>query len=116
MRAEALAAESGLPASTWNRPVGMLDATAQMQIRLGRALALDPAVVLLEHASAGLDASGAASLAQSVRASAVERGTAVLSVGVDEPFARAVASRVLRWEPATGRLRERRGWFGGRLG
>jgi ABC-type transporter Mla maintaining outer membrane lipid asymmetry ATPase subunit MlaF len=116
LRAEALAAESGLPASTWNRPVGMLDATAQMQIRLGRALALDPAVVLLEHASAGLDASGAASLAQSVRASAVKRDAAVLSVGVDEPFARAVASRVLRWEPATGRLRERRGWFGGRLG
>jgi predicted ABC-type transport system involved in lysophospholipase L1 biosynthesis ATPase subunit len=116
VRAEALARESGLPASVWNRPVGMLDANAQMQIRLGRALALDPGVVLLEHASAGLDASGAASLAQSVRASAAARGAAVLSLGVDEAFARAVGSRVLRWEPATGKLRERRGWFGGRLG
>ncbi len=116
VRAEALARESGLPASMWNRPVGMLDANAQMRIRLGRALALDPTVVLLEHASAGLDASGAASLAHSVRAGAAARGTAVLSLGVDEPFARAVASRVFRWEPATGKLRERRRWFGGRLG
>jgi ABC-type transporter Mla maintaining outer membrane lipid asymmetry ATPase subunit MlaF len=116
VRAEALARESGLPPSMWNRPVGVLDANAQMQIRFGRALALDPVVVLLEHASAGLDANGTASLAESVRASAATRGTAVLSLGVDERFARAVASRVLRWEPATGTLRERRGWFGGRLG
>ncbi|HEX7138942.1 MAG TPA: hypothetical protein VF219_13885 [Vicinamibacterales bacterium] len=115
-RAEALAAESGLPASTWESQVGTLDSLAQMRIRFGRALALDPAIVLLEHASAGLDATDAESFAQSVRASAVTRGTAVLSIGADEGFARAVAFRVLHWEPGTGRLQERRSWFRGRAG
>jgi len=31
---------------------------------------------------------------------------------VDERFARQVATRILTWEPATGKLRERRRWFG----
>lgn len=115
-RAEALAEESGLAASTWERRVGTLDSAEQMRVRFGRALALGPAIVLLEHASAGLDATSAASFAQSVRASASTRGTAVLSIGVDEKFAGAVASRVLRWEPGTGKLQERRSWFRGRAG
>jgi len=34
----------------------------------------------------------------------------------DQAFARAIAGRVLRWEPATGRLTEQRGWFGRWLG
>lgn len=115
-RAEALAFEAGVPAAVVERPVATLDAAAQMRIRLGRALALDPAILLLEHASAGLDADDAAGLAQSVRNSARKRGMAALTIGVDEAFARAVAPRVLTWEPASGTLKERRRWFGGRLG
>jgi ABC-type transporter Mla maintaining outer membrane lipid asymmetry ATPase subunit MlaF len=113
-KAEALAAESGLSASIWDRHVGTLDRGAQMRIRFGRALALNPAIVLLEHASAGLEAIDAAAFAQIVCASAAARGVAVLSLGVDERFARAVASRVLLWEPRTGKLHSRRSWFGGR--
>lgn len=115
-KAEALAAESGLPASIWDQKVGTLDRAAHMRIRFGRALALDPAVVLLEHASAGLEPNDAASFAHMACASAATRGAAVLSFGVDERFARAVASRVLVWEPHTGRLQARRSWFGGRSG
>ena len=115
-RAEKLASAAGLARELWLRQVGELDSAAQMQVRLGRALALDPALLLLEHVSAGLSAAGAATLAQSAASSATERGAAVISIGVDESFARRIANRVLRWEPATGRLRERRGWFGGRLG
>ena len=116
IRAEALAVEAGVPPALWERQVGTLDAATQMQIRFGRAMALDPAIVLLEHVSAGLDSNGADALASSIRASAAKRGAAVLSIGVDEAFARAVATRVLRWEPASGKLKERRGWFGARLG
>lgn len=115
-KAEALAAESGLATSIWEQKAGTLDKDAQMRIRFGRALALDPAIILLEHASAGLETSEAASFAQMVWASASARGAAVLSLGVDEQFARVVASRVLLWEPRSGTLRARRGWFGGRSG
>src|SRR5206468_8505523 len=47
-RAVALAAEVGLAEAAWSRPVGDLDAAARARIQLARALALDPAVLLLE--------------------------------------------------------------------
>jgi ABC-type transporter Mla maintaining outer membrane lipid asymmetry ATPase subunit MlaF len=55
-RASALAREVGVQESGWERPIAGLDAAARVRLRLGRALALDPAVLLLEHASAGLSA------------------------------------------------------------
>ena len=54
MRAEALAREVGLPEASWTRPVAELDAAGWLRVRVGRAIALDPAIVLLEHASARL--------------------------------------------------------------
>ncbi len=84
-----------------------------MRVRLGRALALDPAVLLLEHASAGLSRPEAADFAAQVRAIAARRGLAVVVVAADEHFASTAASQVLTLEPATGKLRRSRGsrWF-----
>ena len=112
-RAELLAGEAGLSPETWNRVTGTLDAGTKMRIRVGRALALDPRILLLEHVSAGLDPDEASKLAGSIRSSARRRGTAILAATADERFARAVATRILEWEPATGKLRGRRRWFGG---
>ena len=112
-RAELLAGEAGLSPETWNRVTGTLDASTKMRIRVGRALALDPRILLLEHVSAGLDPDEASKLAGSIRSSARRRGTAILAATADERFARAVATRILEWEPATGKLRGRRRWFGG---
>jgi ABC-type transporter Mla maintaining outer membrane lipid asymmetry ATPase subunit MlaF len=116
-RAERLAGEVGLPEAAWPRPVGELDAADRARIRLARSLALDPAVLLLEHASAGLEREAANAFGASVRAIAERRGIATVVVTADEAFASAAASRVLTWEPATGRLtdRRRRGWFGRRV-
>jgi predicted ABC-type transport system involved in lysophospholipase L1 biosynthesis ATPase subunit len=115
-RAEALAQEVGLSEAVWNKAVAALDQPAKTRIRFGRALALDPAVLLLEQVSAGMPAEDASALALDVAASAGRRGAALVAATVDEPFAKAVASRVLRWDAASGRLSERRGWLGGRLG
>jgi len=51
-RATRLAAEVGLVERAWARPVRELDVASRARIRLARALALDPGVLLLEHASA----------------------------------------------------------------
>jgi ABC-type transporter Mla maintaining outer membrane lipid asymmetry ATPase subunit MlaF len=112
-RASILAADVGLPDAAWTQPVGALDAASRARIRLGRALALDPGVLLLEHASAGLEPAVAAAFGTDVRAIASRRGIAAIVVTADETFAAAAAPRVLAWEPATGRLidRQRRGWF-----
>jgi ABC-type polar amino acid transport system ATPase subunit len=112
VKAERLAEEVGLPASTWTRAVSELDAAARMRVRLGRALALDPAILLLEHVSAALERGAVAPFGAEMRATAARRGVALVAATADEPFARAVAARVLTLEPATGRLKERRRrWF-----
>jgi putative ABC transport system ATP-binding protein len=117
-RAEGLAREVGLPETLWTRPVAELDAAGWVRVRLGRAIALDPAILLLEHVSAALDRDAVAPLAADLRAVAARRGIALVAATADEAFARAVAGRVLTLEPATGRLKEqrRRRWFRPRLG
>jgi ABC-type transporter Mla maintaining outer membrane lipid asymmetry ATPase subunit MlaF len=118
MRAASLAAEVGLPEDTWTKPVAALDAEGRGRLRLGRALALDPAILLLEHASAGLEREPLKAFAANLRSVAARRGAAIIAATADETFARAVAMRVVRLEPATGRLKEegRFGWLRGRLG
>ena len=117
-RAMALAREVGLPEPAWKRPAADLDAGGRLRLRLGRALALDPAIVLLEHASADVPRSEVAPLARELRAVVERRGAALLALTADRDFASVVAGRVLALEPATGRLIEQRsgGWFGRRLG
>ena len=111
--AEALAREVGLPGHVWTKPVAELDAAGWVRVRMGRAIALDPAILLLEHASAALERHDVAPLAADLRAVASRRGIALVAVTADAAFAKAVAARVLTLEPATGRLKEqdRRRWF-----
>jgi ABC-type sulfate/molybdate transport systems ATPase subunit len=70
-------------------------------------------VLLLEHASAGLPADLAAPMGEEMRAVAARRGAAIVAATADRAFARAVATRVLTLEPATGQVAEAgvRGWF-----
>ncbi|MBW8866862.1 MAG: hypothetical protein JF610_05920 [Acidobacteria bacterium] len=112
-RAEALARQVVLAESAWDTPLAGLGALAAMRVRLGRAVALDPAVLLLEHASAPLPPEASMEFAASVRAVADARRLAVIALTADEVFARAIGAAVLVHEPATGRLKESGGgWFG----
>jgi ABC-type lipoprotein export system ATPase subunit len=111
-RAIRLANEVGLAASVWDSKVATVDSSARARIRVARALALDPPVLLMEHASAGLTRLDALALGTAARSIARRRGASIVAVTSDEAFARAVAGRVLLWEPASGRLTERKGrWF-----
>jgi polar amino acid transport system ATP-binding protein len=118
VRAESLAREVGLPEAAWGRAVAELNAASLARVRLGRALALDPDVLLLEHISATLDRDDVQTFGADVRAIATRRGIALVAATADEAFARAVATRILTLDPSTGRLNEGRSrrWFGGRLG
>jgi len=117
-KAMSIAMEVAVAEAHWDRPVAALDQGARMRLRLGRALARDPAVLLFEHVSAGMPSEVAAELAADAREIASRREIAIVAATVDEPFARTVAARVLRWDPASGRLDDRRaaGWFGRWLG
>jgi len=111
-RAEALARVVGLDPATWDEPVVRLEADGWLRVRFGRAIALEPAIVILEHASAALDRGAVSAAGAQMRTVAAGRGIALVALTADEPFARAVAGTVVRLEAATGRLKPlRRGWF-----
>ena len=111
-RAESLAREVGLAEASWARPVAELDAAGWLRVRVGRAIALDPAILLLEHASARLPREQVAAAGTQMQAVAAARGMALVAATADDVFAKAVAKRVLTLEPATGRLKAQRRWFG----
>lgn len=114
-RVAPLAREVELAEAAWARPAGEVGEADRVRVRLARALALEPDVLVLEHASAGLAAAETAALAASIRAVVSRRGIALVAVTADRDFAAAVATRVLTLEPATGRLVDRRAGLFGRL-
>ena len=103
-RATALAAEVGLAAASWAHRVASLDPVSHARIRVARALALEPGILVLEHLSAGLSSRDASELGRDVRVAAGRRGAAIIALTADRIFARAVARQVLRWDPASGKL------------
>jgi ABC-type lipoprotein export system ATPase subunit len=111
-RAVALAREVGLAETSWDAPVSQLDPDGRVRVRFGRAIALDPAILLLEHISASVGRHGVLKLGADIRSVAGRRGAALVAASADEAFARAVAGRVLTLEPSSGQLKERRPrWF-----
>ncbi len=119
-RATALARETGLSGDDWERRIGELGRAARLRVRLGRALALDPAIVVLEHPSAGLARDEVVAMGREIHGILERRhrsdgpAPASLTLTADPDFAQAVATRVLSLDPASGRLAERgrRRWFG----
>jgi ABC-type transporter Mla maintaining outer membrane lipid asymmetry ATPase subunit MlaF len=110
-RAAALAREVGLPEAVWTRPVAELDGAGRLRVRLARALALDPAVVLLEHPTAAIAPDDIMPLGAHIRAIARRRGVAAVTLTADRDFANAIATLVLTLEAATGRLSSHGGWW-----
>jgi ABC-type transporter Mla maintaining outer membrane lipid asymmetry ATPase subunit MlaF len=106
-QASELAAEVGIAPASWSSRVGDLDAASRVRVRLARALALKPRLLLIEHPSATLPRHEVAPLARQVKAVGRARDIAALTLTADPDYATPAASRVLQLEPATGRLRRR---------
>lgn len=106
-QASDLASEVGVTEASWERRVGDLDAALRMRVRLARALALGPGLLLVEHPTVTLPPHEVAPFGRKLRAVAEARAAAVLSMTADPAYAASASSRALRVEPATGRLRSK---------
>ena len=108
-RVAELASEIGL-ANELRRQAGVLEPALRARIRLGRALALAPRVLVAEHPNATLSAQEASALGTDMARIIETRGIASIVLTADQSFARAVSKEILVLEPATGALKPASSW------
>jgi predicted ABC-type transport system involved in lysophospholipase L1 biosynthesis ATPase subunit len=105
-----LADEVGIAPDQLPRAVARLDAAAQLRVRLGKALALGPRVLLAQHPNVALSHDQLPRFAADLTAIVARRHLAMVVMTADLAFARAVSDRVLTLTPATGALTAASGW------
>ncbi|MCA1586419.1 MAG: hypothetical protein LC791_17155 [Acidobacteria bacterium] len=109
-RVDALARDAGLQSGQLDTPVGAVGPEDQMRVRLARALALAPSLLLAEHPSASLPPEMVAAVASDVARLARARGQGVLAISADPLFARSLGGTRLALDPATGAWRPQGMW------
>jgi predicted ABC-type transport system involved in lysophospholipase L1 biosynthesis ATPase subunit len=105
----ALGAEIGLSDQLDRRPAELRPLDAQ-RLRLGRALALSPRVLLAEHPTAALERADADQLARDMSRIVSARAMAAVYITADRAFAQQAADEVVMLKPATGELVSAVGW------
>ena len=101
---EEIAAGVGIEPVLIDRKIATIGPLDRARVRLGRAVALDPSLLLLEHSSATLEASDAATFAGDVRRVVQARQLSAIALTADPAFASALTSDVRTHVPATGAL------------
>jgi len=105
-----LADEVGLSSDQLRQPVAALGPGARLRVRLGRALAPDPRIVLSEHPNASLEVGDHSRFADEYARLVRRRGVTSIVLTADTAFASAVAQRILTLQPATGELKSLSAW------
>ena len=106
-RVVGLAGEVEIDAPSLELRAGDVSPLLRSQLLLARALAFDPAILVLEHPTARLSVEEARALAVIVANVVKHRGVTTLGLLMDEKFAKATGGRLLDWQPATGEMKER---------
>lgn len=104
-RAEALATEVGLPVDRLGNQAATSTRGERMRALVARALALDPAILLLEHPSANVPRELAAPLGRDLAAIIDHRRITALAITEDAEFAKPFASRWITLDGATGEVK-----------
>ena len=109
-RVEELAAEVGIAPTDRAQSMARAGPALRTRVRLGKALALNPPVLLAEHPNASLAPHEASRLADDLAVIASRRSLAMLVLTADAEFAAAACRRQLALRPATGELAAASGW------
>lgn len=111
-RVEAVADEVELDRGRLDQPVSSLNPLEQARVYLGRALATEPRLLLLEHPTAALIEDGQReAFGRTLRGLADRRGIGWVALSEDALFARASGGSHRRLQPATGTLVRVRSWW-----
>ena len=111
-RMEALTVEVGLTPDVIDRKVATLTPGAKLRVRLGRAVALGPDLLILEHPTATLGGEDVDGFAADLRRLAAARALTMVAVTADAAFASAMTPDVFRLQPGTGDLMPQSGTWG----
>ncbi len=103
-RVEALANEVGIPRHVLAEPVRGADAVVLQRVRLARALALDPRLVVAEHPTASLPRPAVEGFARDLARIVTGRGAGLLAISADRDFVRALGGTALTLDLKTGVL------------
>ena len=104
-QAGALARDVGIDAAHFDVPTGHVTPELRMRVHLARSLALNPQMLIAEHASAALPRASVAQFGADLVRVAQSRGLALVAITADEAFAKAIGGRRLELVPASGELR-----------
>jgi ABC-type methionine transport system ATPase subunit len=108
---ERLGAEVGLDGETLRRRMTEAGPDIRTRVRLGKALALDPRMLLAEHPTAALSLPDVPRFVADLSGIAARRGLAMLVLTSDAAFVAAACRQVLSLRPATGALETASGWW-----
>ena len=111
---QALARESGIAIEALSIQAGELPPHIRVRAHLARAVALNPAFLLIEHPTAAVADAERIPLARDIASVAEKRRASALVMTLDAEFAEVVAHRSLALQPATGAMvpwKRKRGWF-----
>jgi ABC-type lipoprotein export system ATPase subunit len=107
---DALREEVGIAPDEADLGIGAARAATKLRVRLGKALALKPQVILAEHPNASLPPEEVDRFGRDLKTIASRRRIAMLVLTADAAFAAAACRRVLTLSPATGELSPLSGW------
>lgn len=113
--AEGFAREAGLTTAEWDLPLAGTTVAIRHRVRLARALAASPAVLLVEHPVAGVEQGDVAKLAADLTRAAMSRQLAMIVLAAEPEHATPFVERVLRLNGGTGELTESRKGLLGRI-
>jgi ABC-type transporter Mla maintaining outer membrane lipid asymmetry ATPase subunit MlaF len=109
-RVQTLGSDVGLATAILDAPLNRASALSRMLVRLGRAIALEPAILLVEHPTADLTAADAMTFARVLHRVATRHGFTVILATGDGRIPRETVTRRLEWRAAAGDVRESAGW------
>jgi predicted ABC-type transport system involved in lysophospholipase L1 biosynthesis ATPase subunit len=111
-RAVAIASTVGIDPAVLDRPLGAVPPLARFRVRLARAIAHEPRLLLVEHPTFGLDRGEVAGCEAALAAVLSKTTLGALVISTDQRLHAGFAARRLSLDAGTGKVVERRSWPG----